>query len=290
MHKITPVDIIITIIVLLISAIMLYPFIYCLSYSVSEPILLSQRSLVLLPRGFTLQNYTTVFKNPVIPRAFWVSVMRTVIGVVYTCVITGLASFAISKSSMPGRRFITYVLVVPMYISGGMIATYVNIFQLGLNNTFLVYILPAGFATYYMLLMRTFFMSLPPSLEESAEIDGASDVTVFFRIVFPLSTPIFATVALFAGVAQWNAWYDAMVFVKDPNLQPIQMILQSILLNSSATAMMRREMLGLSTERTITPETIQSATLIITVLPIIFIYPFLQKYFVKGMMIGAVKA
>jgi len=286
----TIIDALFVLIVTLICCVMLYPFLYSLSYSLSEPVFLAQRPLVLMPLGLTWQNYKVVFDNPVIPNAFMISVLRTVAGVIWTCAITGLASYALSKDKLPGRKFFSYILIIPMYAGGGMIANYVNIFQLSLNNTFWVYILPAGFATYYMLIMRTFYLSIPSSLEESAYLDGAGDFTIFRSIIFPLSTPIFACIALFAGVAQWNSWFDSMVYVNNAKLYPLQIILQGILLNSSATAMLRREMMGIQSERTITPETIQSATLIVTVLPIIMIYPFLQKYFVKGMMIGAIKA
>lgn len=283
-------NVILAIIVVIITLFTLYPFLYCLAYSLSDPVQLSMKGVFLLPAGFTLENYKTVFRNPVILPAFGISIARTVIGVVYTCLVTGMASYAVSKKDLPGRKWISYFLIIPMYVGGGMIASYVNIYQLGLHNNFLVYILPAGFATYYMLLMRTFFSELPVSLEEAARLDGAGEAAVFFRIIFPLSKPIFATIALFAGVSQWNSWYDAMVYVTNTKLYPIQMILQQILMGTSASTMMKQAQAASQGARTVTPETIQTATLIVTVVPITLIYPFLQKYFVKGIMIGAVKS
>ena len=175
-----------------------------------------------------------------------------------------------------------------MYIGGGMIAVYVNIAQLGLMNNFLVYILPYGFIAYYMLIIRTYFASIPVSLEESAQLDGAGDVLIFFRIILPLCKPVFATIALFAGVFQWNSWFDAMVYVPNTKLQPLQLVLQHVLKQAFGLANMR--MLVQSSEVKVTAEAVQMATLIIATVPILMIYPFVQRYFVKGIMIGAVKA
>jgi putative aldouronate transport system permease protein len=191
---------------------------------------------------------------------------------------------------MPGRRFFALLLVVPMYITGGMIANYVNIYQLGLFNNFFVYILPAGFVTFYMLIMRTYFNTIPPSLDESARLDGASELKIFVFIILPLSMPIISTVALFAGVGQWNSWFDAMVYTSSRSLRPLQMVLQSILLANDTQAMMRQAAQQARTKTAVSPETIQMATLIVATVPIMLVYPFLQKYFVKGMMIGAVKS
>lgn len=268
----------------------LYPFLYCLAYSFSDTVSLSAKPVYLLPSGFTLENYKAVFRNKTILPAFGISVLRTTIGVVYACFVTGLAAYALSKRDLPGRKVLSLLLIIPMYVGGGMIAGYVNINQLHLNNNFLVYILPMGFATYYMLLMRTFFSELPPSLEEAAKLDGASDFTIFTRIVMPLSKPIFATIALFVGVDQWNAWFDAMVYVTNSKLYPIQMVLQQILMGNASTSMMKQAEMATRGARLVSAETIQTATLIVTVVPIMLVYPFLQKYFVKGVMVGAVKS
>jgi len=277
--------------VFILAFVSLYPFIYCLSYSLSSTQGILIKRVYFFPVDITIQNYKIVFRNPTIAPAFGISVMRTVVGVFYTCTITGLASYALSKHDMPARRLIALFLLIPMYISGGMVATYVNIYQLGLFNKFAVYILPAGFVTFYMLIMRTYFDALPASMEESAKLDGAGNLTVFIRIILPLSMPIFATVALLAGVTQWNSWFDAMVYTQSSSLRPLQMVLQGILMQNSAALMMRQAVQeGRGEANRVSPETIQMATLVITTVPIIMIYPFLQRYFVKGIMIGAVKA
>ena len=175
-----------------------------------------------------------------------------------------------------------------MYISGGMIATFVNVVHLGLMNRLLVYILPYGFFAYYMLIMRTYYNTIPDSLEESAQLDGAGDVLIFFRIIMPLSKPIFATIALFAGVMQWNMWFDAMVYVSNVRLHPLQLVLQNVLKQASGLADIK--LLTQAIEIKVTVESVQMATLFVATVPILCIYPFVQRYFVKGVMIGAVKA
>ncbi|MEM9424685.1 MAG: carbohydrate ABC transporter permease, partial [Spirochaetota bacterium] len=178
--------------------------------------------------------------------------------------------------------------IVPMYFTGGMIATFVNINQLGLMNNFWVYVLPYGFIPYYMLIMRTYFSGIPVSLEESAMLDGGGDMLIFFRIIVPLSMPIIATIVLFAGVFQWNMWYDAMVYVPNRRLHPLQLVLQNILKNAAGIANMKQQ--AMTGEIKVTADSIQMATLVVATVPILAIYPFLQKYFVKGVMIGAIKS
>ena len=290
LRPVTSGDIVVLSAVLLFSALTLYPFLYCLAYSLSDSKAILARPVYIWPVRLTFENYRIVFINQMIMPAFGISVLRTVIGVVYTCIVTGLASYALTKKDMPGRRFFALLLVVPMYLNGGIIASYVNIYQLGLFNNFFVYILPAGFVTFYMLIMRTYFDTLPASLDESARLDGASEIQIFARITMPLSMPIVATVALFAGVGQWNSWFDAMVYTSSRSLRPLQMVLQSILLANDTQAMMRQAAQQARTKTAVSPETIQMATLIVATVPIIAVYPFLQKYFVKGMMIGAVKS
>jgi putative aldouronate transport system permease protein len=176
-----------------------------------------------------------------------------------------------------------------MYISGGIIPYYVLLRQLGLFNSFLVYILPLGFNTYYLLLMRTFFESIPESLGESARLDGAGEIIIFFRIIFPLSMPIIATIAMFAGVWQWNSWFDGMVYISRPQMRPMATLIQEMLQNFESSDL-RRAIEQRVRDSTTSPESVKMATIIVSTVPIICVYPFLQKYFIKGVMIGAVKA
>jgi len=275
-------------IMLLLSIVTVYPFWYCFVYSFSSAEQAAMTNVVLWPVGFTLDNYITVFKMEIIYSATAISIFRTVGGVLYSTIITGLASYALSKRDMPGNRIIALFLIIPMYISGGLLPYYVTISQLGLFNNLLVYILPHGFWAFNMLLMRTYFDTIPPELEESARLDGANELTIFLRIIVPLSMPIFAVIAMFNGVWQWNSWFDAALFVTKFELRPLQNVLQSLIQENTADLVMLMQ--GRIQERTVSAETIRMTTLIVTTLPIVFIYPFFQKHFIRGIMIGAVKA
>ena len=281
-------DILIFLIMVLLCFVTLYPFVYAISYSFSNGHSVLTHPVSFFPVDFTMENYKAVFNNDKIARAFFISFSRTVIGLTYTLFVTGTAAYTLSKRHLPGNRFFSYFFIIPMYVSGGMIATYVNISHLGLMNNFLVYILPYGFFAYYMLIMRTYYSSIPVSLEESAQLDGAGDVRIFFQIIAPLSKPIFATIALFAGVLQWNMWFDAMVYVPRASLHPLQLVLQNVLKQAAGLANMKQ--LAQSGDMKITAEAVQMATLVVATVPILVIYPFVQRYFVKGVMIGAVKA
>ena len=286
--KISAGQIIIGLIMFFLSIVTIYPFWYCFVYSFSSAEQAAITNVVFWPVGFTLDNYATVFRMDMIYTSALISVFRTVGGVLYATMITGLASYAISKRDMPGNRIIALFLIIPMYISGGLLPYYVTIAQLGLFNNLLVYILPHGFWAFNMLLMRTYFDTIPADLEDSARIDGASELVTFFKIILPLSMPIIAVIAMFNGVWQWNSWFDAQLFVSRFELRPLQNILQSLIRENTADLIMLMQ--GRIQERTVSAETIRMTTLIVTTLPIVFIYPFFQKHFIRGMMIGAVKA
>lgn len=288
-RKINWSQIIMSLIMLAFSACVLYPFFYALAYSLSDAQKAMVTNVILWPAGFTLDNFIRVLYTPSIYTAFLVSVYRTVGGMIYSVTITALASYAISKRALPGRRVLSILLIIPMYISGGLLPTYVLITKyLHLYNNLLVYILPNGFWAFNMLLMRTYFETIPASLEESAKLDGAGDLKIFIKIVLPLSMPIVAVIAMFSGVWQWNAWFDAVLYVSKIELKPVQSILQLMLNSSMANAI--AQMQGKIVTMSISPESIRMAMLFVTTLPIIMIYPFFQKYFIKGIMLGAVKA
>lgn len=269
--------------------VMLYPFLYCLAYSLSNSTAVMTKPVTVFPIGFTLENYAVVFKNKLIFNSLLISAGRTVLGILYSVTITALASFAISKRNMPGNRAISIFLIIPMYVSGGLLPYYVLIHDLHLFNNFLVYIIPHGFWAFYMLIMRSYFDTLPPSLEESAKLDGAGDLRIFVNIVFPLSMPIIATVAMYVGVWQWNSWFDATLFTTKVNLLPMQSILQRLLLENFSSDLQAQARLAMGKKDT-SPESLRMATVMVSTLPIICIYPFFQRYFIKGIMIGSVKA
>lgn len=288
-RKISLFDIITGFIFLIICILMIYPFIYALSYSVSESLRVAQRSLVLFPRGFTLQNYRIIFMDSRVMQGLVISILKTVVGTGLFLVVTGMSAYAMSKQRLKGRKFIFIFFLVPMYVNGGLLPYYVLIHDLGLFNNFLVYIIPAAFGVFYMFLMKVYIESIPESLEESAMLDGAGDMRIALQIYMPLCKPVLATIALFIGVSQWNSWFDALLFVSKTQMQPLQLILQVILRETQINNLLQVFTMATRQRSLVNAESYKMAVLIVTTLPIIFIYPFVQKYFVKGMMIGAVK-
>jgi len=278
-------------IMIVLCIVCLYPFIYVFSYSISDGVAASAKNIILLPVKPTLINYKTVFANKTITSAFFISISRTVVGSVLHVIVISMAAYAVSRKNLLWKKkLIMPFFIIPMYFSGGILPTYIIITKLHLNNSFLVYILPMLFQPFHLLLLKVYFEQLPPSLEESARIDGAGDFTVFSRIIFPSSLPVIATVTLFIGVAQWNAWYDAFVYVTKLNLYPLQALLRKIILESQTQDMIDiMKMTQNNVKKQVTSESIKMATVIVATIPIILVYPFLQKYFVKGVMIGAVK-
>jgi len=271
----------------LLCIVTLYPFIYVLAYALSDSMTAMVTQITLFPVNFTFDNFLFVLDNPAIGRAFFISVARTALGIAYALIITGLAAYAISKEKLVGKRAITIFLIIPMYVSGGLIPYYVLIHQIGLFNNFLVYILPHGFWAFNMLIMRTYFQTIPSSLEEQAQIDGAGPLTIFFRIIVPLSMPIVATISIFVGVWHWNSWFDGMLFMTKRELIPMQTLMQRLLVENFTTDIFARIS---QTASVASPESVKMAMIIVTTVPVICIYPFFQKYFIKGVMIGAVKA
>lgn len=269
-------------------AITIYPFVNAMAISFSSPVAVAGKIITVFPKDFNLESYKICFGRKDIPLALLISILRTVLGTLLHIIVTGMAAYAISIKTLPFRKPITLFLLVPMYLSSGLIPYFITIHDLKLMNNFLVYILPSAFVAYDMLIMRTFFESIPQSLTEYATIDGASNIKIFTRIILPLSKPIFAAIALFAGVGQWNSWFDALQFVTNTKLHPLSMLLQRILMANQIVD--ARSAMNLARQKgNISPQGIKMAILIITTVPIIFIYPFFQRYFVKGVMIGAVK-
>jgi putative aldouronate transport system permease protein len=202
-----------------------------------------------------------------------------------------MVAYAMTKKQLVGYRYIYRFFVVSMFISGGIIPVFLLYQWLHLYDSFWVYILPGMFNVYYMILMRTFILQLPHEIEESALIDGANEIVIFWRIIIPLSGPILATIGLFVAVSQWNSWQDTLFFTGNPNLETLQYVLMKVLRQAEASAITRQARQSLARQRTIsiTPESVKMAITIVSTFPILCVYPFIQKYFVKGMMIGAIK-
>lgn len=279
------------------SVIIFYPFYYMLIYSLNVGVA-SKAGLYLWPTAFTWDNYSTLFKNAYIVNSYFITIARTVVGTLLHLLLTSLVAYGMADAKLMNRGIYSVIFVIPMFFGGGLIPYYLLILNLRLNNTFWVYVIPTMLSVWNMILIRTYIQGLPTSLEESAHLDGASDFLIFFRIILPLSTPVIAAIALFAAVDQWNSWFDAFIFVNDPNLHPIQLFLKSViqqtlsvknLLTSLTTAGLDAKALQQLERIKITTEALKAAATVITIGPIIAVYPFLQKYFVKGLMLGSLK-
>lgn len=267
----------------------LYPFYYVFIYSISDPSA-AQKGLTFLPREVTLSNYAQVFRLEGISGALIVSVLRTVVGTSLTILCCSFFAYLVTKGNMIGRKIVYRMVVVTMYFNSGLIPWYLTMKAYQLNNTFWVYVIPTAVSAYYVVLLKTFIEQLPSSLEESARLDGAGYLRCFASIVFPLSKPIVATITVFAAVAQWNSWFDNYILVSERSLKTLQLILYDFLNQASAIASMS------NSERTqgvaaiqITPEAVRMTITMVVTFPILFVYPFMQKHFVKGIMLGAVK-
>ncbi|UUX35506.1 carbohydrate ABC transporter permease [Fundicoccus culcitae] len=246
---------------------------------------LAKGDFVFLPDELSLDNYRTVLRDDSILRAFMISVAKTVIGVVTHVFFCAMMAYPMSKAYLKGRKVYSAMGITTMFFGGGMIPTYLLIRSLGLLNSFWVYIIPALLSYYDVIILMNFFRSVPDSLEESAMIDGAGYWRIFLQIILPLSKPSLATIALFNGVNQWNDFMTARLYITDRTLYPLQMRLYEIIVQSQTNS---AQNIGTAVAQT-TTKGVQLATIVITTVPIILIYPMLQKYFISGMMVGAVK-
>lgn len=245
------------------------------------------------PRAFTLENYEIVFQDKRIINGFYISVMRTVIGTVASILFTAIFAYGMTKKELIGRKFYMIACIVTLYFSGGIIPTFLLIRGLGMMDNFLVFIIPGLISVWNMIIFRTFFMGLPQGLEESAQIDGCGYWATFFRIVLPLSGPVIATLALFTAVSHWNDWFYPSLYITDEKLIPIQTMLQQIL-NSNIVSEQFSQLDSasqsrLSSMKSITSKSLSMATMMVATIPIIMVYPFVQKYFVKGVLVGSLK-
>ena len=263
----------------------LIPLLHIISGSFSDPISLLKGEVGLLPKGFTTSMYETVFKDKEIWQGYWNTIVYTVVGTLISVTLTAFGAYPLSRKDFYGRNVYMGLFVFTMFFTGGMIPTYLLVKQLKMLNTMWALVLPSAVSTYNLIIMRTFFQtSIPGELAESASLDGCSDLGVFFRIVIPLSAPIFAVMVLFYGVAQWNSWFPALLYISDRSLYPLQMVLREVLIQSDVS-----NMAGATGDVEIIGDGLKYATMVVATLPIMYLYPFLQKYFVKGVMIGAVK-
>lgn len=241
-------------------------------------------------RKFTLNNYKEVFRDGSIMKAYIITVSRTVIGTVASLLVTSFAAYSLKEKELPGRKIITILITFTMLFSGGMIPTYIQYNKLGLIDSFWVYVVPSLVSVTYLLMMRTFFETIPDSLEESAKLDGCGYFRIFGTIIIPLSKPVIAVVGLYTAVNHWNDWFSGAFYMRSSSMWPVQTVLQQML----SKAMASREVTTVSqaiaqNANTVTSDSLKMAAVVVTTVPILCVYPFIQKYFAKGAMIGAVK-
>ena len=241
------------------------------------------------PRVFTIDNYRFILSNSSIVTGFMVSIGRTVIGTFSSVFLMSMFSYAVTRPNLIFKAFITRMVTFTMFFSGGMIPAYMLIRDLHLMNNFWVFIIPSLYTAYYIIIMRTYFeANIPQSLEEAAKIDGCHELAIYFRIIVPISMPILATMALFTAVAHWNDWFAGYIFISNNSLLPLQTILVKIINDAMAYTMISST-LGESGASAVSGEAVRNAVIVVVTMPIIIVYPFLQKYFVKGVLIGSVK-
>ena len=278
-----------SIFMILFVVITLYPVINTLAISLNDGTDALKGGIYLLPRKFTFKNYTTVLqKNNLITGAF-IAVARTIIGTVTALVMNAILAFIVSRPRFMFRKQLSLFWVITMYVNGGLIPTFILFKGLGLTNSFWVYIIPGMLSAFNMLVIRTYMNGLPDSLVESAQLDGAGYTTIFIKIISPLCKPVYATVALFVAVGQWNSWFDAMLYNRmSGEYTTLQYELMKLLSSVTSTQGASAETMKNATGA-VTPASVRAAATIITMLPIICIYPFLQKYFVTGLTLGGVK-
>lgn len=272
-----------------ISFVMLYPLWHVLCASISDARQLSSHTgLLLFPDGFSLTAYKLMTKNPMILKSFGNTFCILFLGLAVNMSLTILGAYVLSRKNLMLNRPLTLLIIFTMYFSGGLIPQYLNVKSLGLENSFFAVILPGAISTYNLIVLRTGFSSVPQSLEEAAKIDGASNLRILWQIILPLSKATLAVICLYYAVGHWNSWFNAMLYLTDREKFPLQLILREIIVNSDTSTMVNEATTGTG-DASFVQDTVKHAVTVVSVVPIVCVYPFLQRHFAKGVMIGAVK-
>lgn len=286
-------DIINCLLMIFFMIIILYPFLNIIAVSFSDASHIGIGDITIWPKGFTLASYAFVFKDPFVYRGYFNSIVYAIGTTAIMLVCTSLMAYPLSISGFIGKKFITIFLTITMFFGGGLIPTYLLMRNLHLLNTVWVMIIPGCVGAFNVFLFRTFFQSIPNELRESALLDGANDIVILFKIILPLSKALIATFALFGIVGSWNSWFNGLIYLQDQNKYPLQLILRNYLYVLDASSISQRAGVTTSSNpllsRQLDPQGIRMGMVVVTMFPIMMIYPFFQKYFVKGIMIGAIK-
>ncbi|PYI56935.1 carbohydrate ABC transporter permease [Paenibacillus flagellatus] len=264
----------------------LYPFWYVLIASISEPGWIAMtRGMIWLPHGFNLASYKAVFSNPIIQSGYMNTLFVVIVGTALNMIMTSFGAYALSRQHVMLKNAIMFMIVFTMFFGGGLIPSYILVTSLGMLDSLWALIIPVAVGSFNLIIMRTAFQAVPVSLEESARLDGANDFTILFRVVLPLSLPVVAVMILFYGVSHWNSWFGALIYLRHREQYPLQLILREILISNSTDSMT----VDSGGDKLQVAMTIKYATIIVATGPILLLYPYLQKFFVKGVMIGAIK-
>ena len=273
---------------LLFFIIVAYPILYVLALSFRSREAVLNNEVYIIPVGFNFDNYKLVLKHEFLPKAFLNSVFYTVFGTLYSMILTILGAYALSRKNYFGRDFIMFLIAFTMMFGGGMIPSYMLIKNLGLLNTRLALIIPFAVSQYNLIVMRTYMQQIPSAIEESAKLDGANDFVILFRIFVPMSKPVIATITLFYAAGQWNDFFSGLIYLDDKNKFPLQLVIRDLLITQNDATLNQ----GLAAQQgmpSLTPGGFRAAIVVVTVLPLLVVYPFIQKYFVKGVMLGSIK-
>ena len=286
--NVTAFDVVLVVIMVLLSAIFLYPLLNMLALSFSDSQELKSLPVYLWPKGFSLESYKALLGDSRTLLYYWNTVKYASVGTVIMLLTTSLMAYPLSIPALRGRKFVSVLLTITMFFGGGLIPYYVTIMQLGMINTFWVMVIPGAISAYNVIVFKTFFMSIPEALRESASLDGAGHVRILFQIVLPLSKAVLATFALFSIVGYWNDYMTALLYLRDDTKYPIQLLMRRLLVlmdyKDASTAQMLKDFQKISTRTT------KAAATIITVVPVLCVYPFMQKHFAKGVLVGSIKA
>lgn len=273
----------------LITFLMIYPFVNQLAISLNDGADAARGGIFLFPRKFSFEAYEYVFQNEALLHGAWISVLRVIVGLVTGLLCTSLLAYIVTVRYFSGRKLIRILFIVTMYFTGGLVPFYILILKLRLNNTFAVYWLPQIISVYNMLIIASYMQDIPEAVSESARIDGAGELRIFFSIMIPMSLPVLACIAVFIGVFQWNSWFDVQLFITRRELENMQIILNRLLNEMQNTQDIMNAQLMYQKFMNISSVTVRAATTMVVTIPIVLIYPFFQKYFVGGLTIGAVK-
>jgi putative aldouronate transport system permease protein len=272
---------------LIVSLTMIAPLIHLLAISLSSPLYVNAKKVLFWPKEFNVGVYETIFGMNSLWRAMGVSIWITVMGTAVTLLLGSSLSFALSRRNMKGRKYVLQAIIITFIFTSPLIPSYLLIRSLGLENTLWALIIPSALSAFYVLIMKTFFEGISAEMFESAKIDGCSELKIYYRIVIPLSKPVMATIALFHAVYQWNSYFGALLYIRTRDLFPMQIILRNIVIDDQAQAVLNSA--GTEALQASTPEMMKAGVILFATVPILIVYPFLQRYFVKGAMLGGVK-